>query len=227
MTPDSRLQVVFVDVEASGLLPASYPAEVGWAKPRALPWGRCAIELGSVLVRPEAEWLSSGSWDPDAEAVHGISRGVLRRDGVPAAEVCDLLDREFGGHMVATDTGRGSVDDMWLAELYEGAGRAPSRWELSKPTSDQVVVDTCRAHGLRPELVLGELHSRAPRPTHAAAEDALHHAWLYAMVRQIGRFGIGERDAAGQRAAMRDLARSVPPDCWPRVATAGGFRKRA
>ena len=177
--------------------------------------------LESGTVPGERLWVQQVVEGPAA------SRSNLLLNKVAERAVHDLLDREFGGHMVATDTGRGSVDDMWLAELYEAAGRAPSRWELSKPTSDQVVVDTCRAHGLRPELVLGALHSRAPRPTHAAAEDALHHAWLYAMVRQIGRFGIGERDAAGQRAAMRDLARSVPPDCWPRVATAGGFRKRA
>jgi hypothetical protein len=43
--------------------------------------------------------------------------------GLPAAEVWDLLDREFGGCTVVTDTGGGSVDDMWLAVLYESAGR--------------------------------------------------------------------------------------------------------
>jgi hypothetical protein len=219
---------VFVDLEASSLLPGSYPVEVGWARPRALPWGRCAIDVGSVLVRPEADWLSSGSWDPNAEAVHGLSRETLLRDGVPAAEACELLDREFDGCMVVTDTGGGSVDDMWLAVLYEAAGREPSGWEVAKPTADQVVFDACRAHGLRSDLVMGALHRRAPQPTHAAAEDALCDAWRYAMVQQIGRFRVGERDEAGQRAALRDLGRTVPPDCWPRIEAAGrGFRRRA
>ncbi len=219
---------VFVDLEASSLLPGSYPVEVGWARPRALPWGRCAIEVGSVLVRPEAEWLSNGSWDPDAEAVHGLRRETLLRDGLPAAQVCELLDREFGGCTVVTDTGGGSVDDMWLAVLYEAAGREPSGWQVAKPTADQVLVDTCRSHGLRADLVMGALHRRAPQPTHAAAEDALCDAWRYAMVQQIGRFRVGERDEAGQRAALRGLGRTVPPDCWPRIeAPARGFRRRA
>jgi hypothetical protein len=219
---------VFVDLEASSLLPGSYPVEVGWARPRALSWGKCAIEVGSVLVRPEAEWLSSGSWDPNAEAVHGLSRETLLRDGQPAAEICDLLDRAFGGSLVVTDTGGGSVDDMWLAVLYEAAGREPSGWEVAKPTADQIAFDACRAHGLRADLVMAALHWRAPQPTHAAAEDALCDAWRYAMVQQIGRFRVGERDEAGQRAALHDLGRTVPPDCWPRVEAAGrGFRRRA
>ncbi len=219
---------VFVDLEASGLVPGSYPVEVGWARPRALPWGRCAIEVGSVLVRPEAAWLSSGGWDPAAEAVHGLSREVLRRDGLPAAEVCDLLDREFGGCTVVTDTGGGSVDDMWLAVLYEAAGREPLGWEVAKPTADQKLFDACRAHGLRADLVMEALHRREPQLTHAVAEDALCDAWRYAMVQQIGRFRVGERGEAEQRAALRDLGRTVPPDCWPRIEAAGrGFRRRA
>lgn len=228
MDPDDSLRIVFVDLEASSLSPGSYPVEVGWAKPRALPWGKCAIEVGSVLVRPEPAWLAAGDWDPDAEALHGLVRDVLRRDGLAAVEVCDLLDREFGGHLVVTDTGSGSVDDMWLAVLYEAAEREPAAWKVERRTSDQVIIDVCRTHGLHVELLAGPLHWRAPRPTHAAAEDALCDAWRYAMVEQLGRFRIGERDRAGQRAAMRDLGRTVPPDCWPRVETArAGFRRRA
>ena len=49
---DNGLPIALAEVEASGLVPGSYSVEVGWAKPRALPWGECAIEVGSVLVRP-------------------------------------------------------------------------------------------------------------------------------------------------------------------------------
>ncbi len=94
---------VFVDLEASSLLPGSYPVEVGWARPRALPWGRCAIDVGSVLVRPEADWLSSGSWDPNAEAVHGLSRGTLLRDGVPAADRSMICGWRFSTRRRAAD----------------------------------------------------------------------------------------------------------------------------
>jgi hypothetical protein len=219
---------IFVDLESSGLLPGSYPLEVGWAKPVALPPGRgCAIELGSVLVRPEPEWLAAGGWDRNADVLHGLHRETLLRDGLPAAEVCALLDREFGGRMVVTDTSGGSADEVWLAALYEAAGRRPAGWEVAQPTADQLLLTACRAHGLRVALVMAALHWRAPQPTHAAAEDALCHAWRHAMVQQIGRFRVGELDEAGQRAALRDLGRTVPPDCWPRIDAAGrGFRTR-
>ena len=224
--PDDSLRIVFVDLEASGLLPGSYPVEVGWAKPRFLPWGGCAIEVGSVLVRPEPKWLASGGWDPDAERLHGLAREVLSRDGLPAAEACDRLDQEFSGCLVVTDTGGGSTDDMWLAVLYEAASREPADWKVEKRTADQVVFDACQARGLRPELLTGPLHWCAPRPTHAAAENALCAAWRYAMIQQIGRFRIGERDDAGQRAAIRNLGRVVPPDCWPRIDARSVFRSR-
>ncbi len=42
-----------------------------------------------------------------------------------------MLDREFGAHLVATDTGSGSVDDEWLAVLHEAAGREPSGWRVA------------------------------------------------------------------------------------------------
>lgn len=222
-----RRPVIFVDVEASGLSPGSYPVEVGWACPRALPWGRCAIQLGSVLIRPDRGWLSLGSWDPDAEAVHGLARDALLRDGLPVADVCDLLDGAFGGRAVVTDTGGGSVDDEWLAILYEAAGREPAGWSVERQAADQVVIDSCREHRLHPEVVVPPLRSRAPRPTHAAAEDALVEAWLYAMVQQLARFRIGELGKAGQRAAMQDPVRAVAPDCWPRICAAGrGHRRR-
>ena len=222
-----RRPVVFVDVEASSLFADSFPVEVGYAHPRALPWGGCAIELASAPVRPESAWLSSGGWDSGAEAIHGLSREALLRDGLPAGDVCDLLDGAFGGCAVVADTGAGSVDDLWLAVLYDAAGREPAGWRVEERTSDQVIHDACRAHGLRSEIVLPPLLFRAPRPTHAAAEDALRDAWLYAMVEQLGRLRVGERDASAQRAAMRDVARAVPPECWPRIdATGRGFRRR-
>lgn len=229
MTPDGPpLRIAFLDVEASGLVPGSYPVEIGYALPRALPWGRCAVEVGSVLVRPERAWLARGGWDPDAEAVHGLSREALLRGGLPAGEVCDLLDRVLGGRRVVTDTGAGSTDDEWLAVLYEAAGRGPAGWRVAKATSDEVVHGICLAHGLRPEIVADVLLSRAPRPTHAAGEDALSDAWRYAAVQQLGRLGVGERSAAGQRAALRNPERAMPAECWPVVVEPhGGYRRRA
>lgn len=224
----NRRRMVFVDLEASGLLPGSFPVEVGWARPRALPNGRCAIDLSSVLVRHEPKWLSSGSWDPHAEAVHGLTRDILQRDGLPAAEVCDVLDREFGANLVATDTGSGSVDDEWLAVLHEAAGREPSGWRVAHQNAEQVILAACRAHGLRTELVMGPLLLQAPASTHAAAEDTLGYAWRYAMVQQLGA---SESESGTRPASVRPCAISRrryrrTAGRWSRQAVSGSGPER-
>lgn len=180
-----------------------------------------------MLVRPEHAWLARDGWEPVAEGLHGLTREVLSPDGLPAGEVCDLLDGVLGGRLVAADTGAGWTDDVWLAVLYAAAGRQPRGWRVASTTSDEVIHRACLSHGLRPEIVAGVLLPRAPRPTHAAGEDALSDAWRYAAVQQLGRFRVGERDATGQRAALRNLERAMPADCWPAVVELrGGYRRR-
>lgn len=73
--------LLFLDIEASGLRRGSFPIEVGVA------W-LSIVDIGSraELIEPAPHWNRS-SWSPDSEAVHGISRGVLACRGRPAEEV--------------------------------------------------------------------------------------------------------------------------------------------
>jgi hypothetical protein len=69
---------VFIDFEASSLNKDSYPVEVAWV----FEDGRSR----SFLIRPAPGWTD---WSAEAEAIHGISRDQLDRDGVEVSIIVD------------------------------------------------------------------------------------------------------------------------------------------
>lgn len=216
----------FVDVEASGLGPSGFPVEVGWASPEWHMDGTCSIRLRSVLVKPTAEWLAGpGAWDPNAEWMHGLSREDLLRDGLEPATLCDLLDTEFSGRRVHTDTGGGGMDDLWIALLYEAAGREPAGWAVERETAEEAHATHLAEMGLSARAVWPRLRFVAPEPTHAAAENALVEAWLWAMTEQVGRSPVRGRSDSEQRALMRRLGEQVPAVWWPRLAAGSVYRR--
>lgn len=104
--------IAFLDVESSGLEPGSYPVEVGVCGDGLSP--------RSWLVLPHPEWPAS-AWSEEAEALHGISRETLGREGLPALQVADELDRHLLGLAVHSDAV--GFDGEWLDVLYRAAGR--------------------------------------------------------------------------------------------------------
>ena len=79
--------VVFLDFEASSLGRKGFPVEVAWV-----------FETGEEeahLIRPAEGWTE---WAASAEAVHGIPRGLLEREGAPAAEVARRALEALSGH---------------------------------------------------------------------------------------------------------------------------------
>jgi hypothetical protein len=100
---------IIIDVEASGFGRGSYPIEVGIAL--ASGEGRC------TFILPDESWQH---WDPQAQALHGISRQVLAEHGRGIVEVARLLNKWLGNELVYSD-GWGN-DSSWLALLFEFAG---------------------------------------------------------------------------------------------------------
>ncbi len=100
---------ITIDVEASGFGRGSYPIEVGLAFSDE--------ETESHLIRPAAGW---DHWDPAAEAVHGISREQLFREGASVVEVAALLNARLAGNRVYSDAW--SFDTSWVARLFDAAG---------------------------------------------------------------------------------------------------------
>ncbi|MFB9886485.1 3'-5' exonuclease [Balneatrix alpica] len=96
---------IILDIEASGFGSGSYPIEVGLA----LADGSCE----SFLIRPEPDWTH---WSADAEAVHGLKREDLFREGLPPRTVAQQLNRLLSGQIVYTDAW--SFDNTWLSLLF-------------------------------------------------------------------------------------------------------------
>jgi hypothetical protein len=113
LPPQSMLSPTILDVEASGFGRGSYPIEIGFVEPGG--------HLFCSLIQPLPEWQH---WDADAEALHGISRGVLHSCGKPAAWVADQINRRLHGQTVYCD-GWGH-DYPWLARLFDGTGLVPA-----------------------------------------------------------------------------------------------------
>ena len=111
----SPQHLMFIDFEASGLGPDSWPVEVG------LAWiiGG-AVQTWSSLIRPEPGW-DQNAWSFQAVRIHGIQRAEL--DTAPgAAEVADeLLDRIEGKHIIS-DSGH---DRFWADQLLETVDLLP------------------------------------------------------------------------------------------------------
>lgn len=97
-----------VDIEASGLSPASYPIEIGVVNGR---------QEYQSLISPAESWTH---WSPESERLHGISRPVLNEKGTPALEVATYLNNLLGASTIYTD--HGDWDAFWLQRLFEYAG---------------------------------------------------------------------------------------------------------
>jgi DNA polymerase III epsilon subunit-like protein len=143
-----------IDVEASGFGAGSYPIEVGVV----LPSGRSHC----FLVRPVDGW---SHWDPQAEAVHGITREILMARGTEIEEVARNLNEILGGQTVYSDAW--GHDRSWLALLFDEAGLSQHfRLEsLRALLTDQQLE---RWHGMR-ERVIREIG----QARHRASVDAL------------------------------------------------------
>lgn len=97
----------FVDFEASGIAPDSYPIEVAVVYPGG--------EYQS-LIQPARYW---DHWSYDAQDMHQITREQLILEGTPPFEVAQAMNALFDGKTLCSDN---PADCYWLDVLYEAAG---------------------------------------------------------------------------------------------------------
>lgn len=95
----------FVDIEASGLASESYPI--------SLAWSRCNGTISRFLICPAPTWTH---WDPAAEAVHGIERARLQRNGWEPAYVVERLCEDLVEGELVSDAP--VFDAAWLERLF-------------------------------------------------------------------------------------------------------------
>ncbi len=107
--------LVFMDIEASGLIEDSYPIEIAWV-----------FEDGSGgeshLIKPAPEWTA---WSDVAEQTHNISREMLEREGEPVETVAARMIEVLDPHRIFASSP--NWDQKWLSSLLVAAGHHPYR----------------------------------------------------------------------------------------------------
>lgn len=143
----------FIDVEASGFGGGSYPIEIGLAGPGSA--------LACYLIRPCDGWTH---WDPQAAALHGISRELLFQRGHPAEEVAVALNHSLHGQTVYSDAW--GQDMAWVARLFAAVDMTPHfRVESVRTLLSEDDVE--HWHGLKAQVVHTVQQNR-----HRASTDA-------------------------------------------------------
>lgn len=104
-------KIAFIDLEASGLGASSWPIEVGWCFPDSAP--------ETYLIKPAEDWAPE-AWDDNAEALHGVSRDILEREGAPIVDVCRRLNEALDDVEVFSDAP--DWDAFWLYRLFTAGG---------------------------------------------------------------------------------------------------------
>ena len=120
----------FIDLEATGFGPESYPIEIAWSDATG--------EITRYLINP-ASVPGWDSWDDGAELVHGLERKRLIRNGWPADFVAERVAEALGGHRVYSDAP--DYDQRWLGRLFT-AVRQPTPVRLEHV--DELLLATMR-----------------------------------------------------------------------------------
>jgi DNA polymerase-3 subunit epsilon len=161
-------KLIFIDFEASGLGPDSWPIEVG------LAWiENDTVEKWSSLICPEPNW-DENAWSSQSASVHKIQREELRSAPSAADVASDLLHRIYGKHVVSDAV----AHDHWWAELLlEPLDFQPPPFA----SIEKVITAACKGNSALIHHVHAQLNG-TPRPHRAGPDEArLAEAILLAM----------------------------------------------
>lgn len=101
----------FIDFEASGIAPDSYPIEVAVVSSET---------SFSSLIKPARYWTH---WSFDAQDMHGLSQDYLREQGDTPGAWARHMNQLFSGQVLCSDSPQ---DGFWLDVLYEAADLIPT-----------------------------------------------------------------------------------------------------
>lgn len=150
---------LFLDLEASGLHPDSYPVEIGIFGEAGSSYQR--------LIKPVDYWQY---WSHDAQDLHQIDRQQLIDEGTPTSLVVQELNALFAGKILWAES---NMDMLWMEVLFEAAG-CEQLFEVRNLMNalPEAQWQAFRGH-------------RTSRVAHRALEDAKHlsQAWAAFMVK--------------------------------------------
>ncbi|MCF5170662.1 MULTISPECIES: hypothetical protein [Pseudomonas] len=101
----------FIDFEASGIAPDSYPIEVAVVSSDA---------FFSSLIKPVRYWTH---WSFDAEDMHGLTQDQLLQEGNTPDAVARNMNQLFSGQVLCSDSPQ---DSFWFDVLFEAADLMPT-----------------------------------------------------------------------------------------------------
>ncbi|NND64584.1 MAG: hypothetical protein HKM24_01350 [Gammaproteobacteria bacterium] len=106
------MNIAFIDFEASGLMPGSYPIEVGWGGPD--------IPIEEYLIQPTEDWIGrSELWSEEAQKFHNISQQTIASDGMSVYFIANKILTELKDVQLYSDNA--DIDQAWLARLFDAA----------------------------------------------------------------------------------------------------------
>ncbi|MBD8148232.1 hypothetical protein IFT37_20240 [Pseudomonas fluorescens] len=101
----------FIDFEASGIAPDSYPIEVAVVSNET---------VYSALIKPARYWTH---WSFDAQDMHGLTQDHLLQEGDTPVAVARNMNQLFSGQVLCSDSPQ---DGFWLDVLFEAAELIPT-----------------------------------------------------------------------------------------------------
>lgn len=101
----------FIDFEASGIAPDSYPIEVAVVSSET---------SFSSLIKPVRYWTH---WSFDAQDMHGLTQDHLLQEGDTPVAVATNMNQLFSGHVLCSDSPQ---DSFWFDVLFEAADLMPT-----------------------------------------------------------------------------------------------------
>lgn len=110
--------MLFMDFEASSLLPGSFPLEVALVDQDG--------QGETYLIKPHEDWLDRAAgnpgWSLTSEALHGISLKRPISEGVPADRVARRAANVLGRANVMACSDNPGFDGGWLETLFDVGG---------------------------------------------------------------------------------------------------------
>ncbi len=173
----------FIDFEASSLSDLSHPIEVAW------------VDLDgqgeSWLISPAPDWTD---WSSASEAVHNISRQMLKDHGTSYHEVAQRAASILGREATQVYADQPAFDGRWLQVLLASAGLPPiqvrdvaerygeaCRSLLNAATNQQMAIDEAF------EIVAAAENAEAmlDRTRHRALPDAQGLWWTWRRIQSL------------------------------------------
>lgn len=171
--------IAFLDFEASSLGRRGFPVEIAWV-----------FETGEEeahLIRPAEGWTE---WDAAAQAVHGIPRDLLEKQGAPVDLLARRVVEALTGHRLYASAP--SWDGQWLSRLLRAGGqprhalRLRDTEEAQAEAADAVLVTAGIPPAERSHLrdrILREVRCMASQAAHRALDDARRERMLWLAAR--------------------------------------------